>query len=110
MHYGATYKKTLFDTLTFSKLSNYPGKSFYVFIMTTQWILGCANKDLWALCAPVFTIVVYCKTATIYFFGGRNNWYQSYNSTMIEIGAQKSQSGPIAWPTLHTISDLLRFI
>ena len=31
--------------------------------------LGCANKDLWALCAPIFIIVVYCKTATSYFLG-----------------------------------------
>ena len=30
--------------------------------------------------------------------GLRNNWYQSYNSTITEIGAQKPQSGPIAWP------------
>ena len=30
--------------------------------------------------------------------GVRNNWYHSYNSIIIEIGAQKSQSGPIAWP------------
>ena len=34
----------------------------------------------------------------VVFWGVRNNWYQSYNSTIIEIGAQKSQSGPIAWP------------
>ena len=33
--------------------------------------LGCANKDLRALCAPIFTIVVYCKTATSYFLGGK---------------------------------------
>jgi hypothetical protein len=32
----------------------------------------------------------------------RNNWYQSYNSTIIEIGLQKSQSGPIAWPNNGT--------
>ena len=51
--------------------------------------LGCANKDLWVLCAPIFIIVVYCKTATRYFWGVRNNWYHSYNSTTIEIGAQK---------------------
>ena len=38
------------------------------------------------------------KLLPFIFLGGRNNWYQSYNSTMIEIGAQKSQSGPIAWP------------
>ena len=36
-----------------------------------SFILGCANKDLWALCAPIFIIVVYCKTATSYFFGGK---------------------------------------
>jgi hypothetical protein len=28
--------------------------------------------------------------------GIRNNWYQFYNSTIIEIGAQRPQSGPIA--------------
>ena len=32
-------------------------------------LLGCANKDLWALCAPIFIIVVYCKAATSYFLG-----------------------------------------
>ena len=37
----------------------------------TDFILGCANKDLWALCAPIFIIVVYCRTATTYFFGGK---------------------------------------
>ena len=35
------------------------------------YVLGCANKDLWALCAPIFIIVVYCKTATSYFLGGK---------------------------------------
>ena len=35
------------------------------------YLLGCANKDLWALCAPIFIIVVYCKTATSYFLGGK---------------------------------------
>ena len=34
-------------------------------------IVGCANKDLWALCAPIFIIVVYCKTAASYFLGGK---------------------------------------
>ena len=33
--------------------------------------LGCANKDLWALCAPIFIIVTYCRTATTYFLGGK---------------------------------------
>ena len=33
--------------------------------------LGCANKDLWALCAPIFIIVVYCRTSTNYFSGGK---------------------------------------
>ena len=66
--------------------------------------LGCANQDLWALGAPIFIIVVYCRTATSYFLGVRNNWYQSYNSTIIEIGAQKSQSGPIAWPSSHYLT------
>ena len=36
-----------------------------------QYMLGCANKDLWALCAPIFIIVVYCRTAPSYFFGGK---------------------------------------
>ena len=34
-------------------------------------VLGCANKDLWVLCAPIFIIVVYYKTATSYFLGGK---------------------------------------
>ena len=34
-------------------------------------LLGCANKDLWALCAPIFIIVVYCRTAPSYFLGGK---------------------------------------
>ena len=34
-------------------------------------MVGCANKDLWALCAPIFIIVVYCKTASSYFLGGK---------------------------------------
>ena len=33
--------------------------------------LGCANKDLWELCAPIFTIVVYSRTATSYFWGAK---------------------------------------
>ena len=40
-------------------------------VVTRDQILGCANKDLWALCAPIFIIVVYCKTATSYFLGGK---------------------------------------
>ena len=39
----------------------------------------------------------------VIFLGVRNNWYQSYNSIIIEIGAQKTQSGPIAWPNLRQI-------
>ena len=35
------------------------------------YLLGCANKDLWVLCAPIFIIVVYYKTATSYFLGGK---------------------------------------
>ena len=35
------------------------------------WTLGCANKDLWGLCAPIFIIVVYSKTATSYYFGAK---------------------------------------
>ena len=34
-------------------------------------LFGCANKDFWALCAPIFIIVVYCKTATSYFLVGK---------------------------------------
>ena len=60
-------------------------------------MLGCANKDLWGLCTPISIIVVYSKSAT------RNNWYQSYNSTIIEIGAQRPQSGPIAWPSTYRL-------
>ena len=63
-------------------------------------MLGCANKGLWALCIPISIIVVYCRTTI--FWGVRNNWYQSHSSTIIEIGAQKSQSGPIAWPNQHS--------
>ena len=33
--------------------------------------LGYANKDLWALCTPIFIIVVYCRTATTYFLEGK---------------------------------------
>ena len=33
--------------------------------------IGCANKDLWGLCAPIFIIVVYCRTATSYFLGDK---------------------------------------
>ena len=38
----------------------------------------------------------------VIFWGLRNNWYQSYNCTIIEIGAQRSQSCPIAWPNQST--------
>ena len=30
-----------------------------------------AIRDLWALCAPIFIIVVYSRTATSYFLGGK---------------------------------------
>ena len=40
----------------------------------------------------------------VIFWGVRNNWHQSYNSTIIEIGAQKSQSGPNAWPNMYYIN------
>jgi hypothetical protein len=33
--------------------------------------LGCANKDLWGLCAPISIILVYIKTATSYYFGAK---------------------------------------
>ena len=33
--------------------------------------LGCANKDLWGLCTPIFTIVVYNRNATSYFGGAK---------------------------------------
>ena len=38
----------------------------------------------------------------VIFWGLRNNWYQSYNCTIIEIGAQRPQSCPIAWPIKYT--------
>ena len=38
--------------------------------------------------------------------GLKNNWYQSYNCTIIEIGAQKPQSGPIAWPKFTCSMDV----
>ena len=38
-------------------------------IYNLAYRLGCANKDLWALCASIS--VVYCKTATSYFLGGK---------------------------------------
>ena len=47
--------------------------------------------------------VVYSKTATSYSFGAKQNWYQSYNSTITEIGAQRPQSGSIAWPSPRTM-------
>ena len=34
-------------------------------------VIGCANKDLKGLCAPIFIIVVYSRTATSYFFGAK---------------------------------------
>ena len=37
--------------------------------------------------------------------GLRNKWYQSYNSIITEIGAQKPQSGPIAWPNVLYCDD-----
>ena len=56
-----------------------------------------------ATLGPLRTYFYYCTIVgliPVIFWGVRNNWYQSYNSTMIEIGAQKSQSGPIAWPSV----------
>ena len=41
------------------------------FYASAHYIVGCANKDLWALCAPIFIIVVYSRTATSYFLGGK---------------------------------------
>ena len=53
-------------------------KHLYLYLMSLNrenplnlGILGCANKDLWGLCAPIFIIVVYCRTATSYFLGGK---------------------------------------
>ena len=34
------------------------------------YLLGQAIGQLWDFCAPIFIIVVYCKTATSYFLGG----------------------------------------
>ena len=39
--------------------------------------------------------------------GLRNNWYQSYNSTIIEIGAQRPQIGSIAWPNVVTVKSMV---
>ena len=36
-----------------------------------HFLLGCANKDLWGLCAPISIIVVYSRTATSYFLGAK---------------------------------------
>ena len=44
----------------------------------------------------------------ITFWGLRNNWYQSYNCTIIKIGAQRPQSCPIAWPNLESYILCLR--
>ena len=41
----------------------------YFLLKKSQLELGCTNKDLWALCAPIFIILVYCRTATSYFLG-----------------------------------------
>ena len=38
------------------------------------FIIGCANKDLWALCAPIFIIVVYFRTATRFRWGWGGVW------------------------------------
>ena len=69
---------------------------FHMLSEIVDRLLGSANKDLWGLCAPISIIVVYSRTAISYFWGLRNNWYQCYDSTIIEIGAQRPQSGPIA--------------
>ena len=51
----------LFNTLNKKEVSNRS--------MTKEvYRLGCANKDLWGLCAPISIIVVYSKTATSYYF------------------------------------------
>ena len=50
--------------------------------------------------AHLFLSLQYIVELLPVIFGGiRNKWYQSYNTTIIEIGAQKSQSGPIALPS-----------
>ena len=36
-----------------------------------MYLLGCANKDLWGLWAPISIIVVYSRTATSYSFGAK---------------------------------------
>jgi hypothetical protein len=53
------------------KLVAYGHISYEYFEVSLLSRLGCANKDLWGLCAPIFIIVVYCKTATSYFFGDK---------------------------------------
>ena len=60
------FRGYLYDKLLFWDVLGYPDK-FRGFVQ----VLGCANKDLWAFCAPIFIIVVYCKTATSYFFGDK---------------------------------------
>ena len=52
--------------------------------------------------AHLFLLLQYIvELVLVIFLWVRNNWYESYNSTIIEIGAQKSQSGLIAWPNKH---------
>ena len=51
--------------------------------------------------ANIFLLQYIVELLPVIFWGVRNNWYQSYNSTVIEIGAQFPQSGPIAWPNVY---------
>ena len=52
-----------------SSLSRHPLLS--VSSVDQVYLICCANKDLWALCAPIFVIVVYCRNATSYFLVGK---------------------------------------
>ena len=40
-------------------------------VVMEGYSVGCANKDLLGLCAPIFIIVVYSRTATSYFLGAK---------------------------------------
>ena len=48
--------------------------TFTCTFLVSRYNFGCANKDLWVLCALIFIIVVYCKTATSYFLGLQLIW------------------------------------
>ena len=51
-------------------LSIFPCYSI-TYVRSIAYTIGCANKDLWGLCALIFIIAVYCRTATSYFWGDK---------------------------------------